>query len=428
MRLPKVLKQFMAQSAAWTALCYATVAVCRFILHWGFPYNYPFMPFLGLFADFREFFWKLFYFHSHEFFHQQPLMMYPATLAVCLKFFMLLPGSHEHPKFVIVRFLCVIFLTFLVMLLSVRKALIRRGLQPRAATAFLVVTWLCSFPFLFEVYQLNMEFVVWIALMIGLWAVWTDRPWIAGAFIGIAGAMKFFPFIFLGLLLVRKQYWQVILGPIVAALITVPCLWLVCPDVGYSYRQFNAAVAHFGPSYMLHLKPLESGFDHSLFCLIKRLFPTLPQPETLAHILIAYMLTVAIGGTILFFVRIWKLPAVNQILCLSIAAILLPPTSYEYTLLHLYAPFVLLAFVALEQDAKDSSTSLSRGLPLAFGLLAFVLSIQSEFIFHSNRFAGQLQSVALVALWAVALAYPFELGPPAGTPSAVAEEQPVSIG
>jgi hypothetical protein len=416
MSMPRALRHFLKQSAVWAVLCFATEAVCRFVLHWSFPYDYPAMPFILLFGDFRQFFWKLFLFHSPSFFSVGPLMMYPATLAVCLKFLMLFPGSHEHPKFVIIRFLCLVLATSWVMLFVVRKSLVRRGLQPRLATVFVAVMYVCAFPFWFEVHTLNMEFVVWVVIVTGLWGFWTGRPWVASIFFGIAGAMKIFPFVFLGLLLVRKQYRQAIFAPVVAVIVTVASLWLVCPDIPYSYRQFNAAIARFRPSYVLHFYPNESGFDHSMFCLIKRLFPNLPNPVTLGHILTGYMVVVAVGGVILFFTRIRKLPVANQVLCLSIAAILLPPVSYEYTLLHLYAPLVLLAFCAVEHFVKNPAAPSPRGLSLVFGLFAFILSPQSEFIFHGYRFAAQLQSVGLILLWAVAMIYPFQVSPDGTTP------------
>ena len=109
----------------------------------------------------------------------------------------------------------------------------------------------------------------------------------------------------------------------------------------------------------------------------------------------------------LFFVRIIKLPVVNQILCLSIASILLPPVSYDYTLLHLYAPFVLITFVALQQRDKPTRPHLQ----VALALFAFLLSSQEEFILHGDRFAGALKAIALLALFILSVARPFALEP-----------------
>jgi hypothetical protein len=89
--------------------------------------------------------------------------------------------------------------------------------------------------------------------------------------------------------------------------------------------------------------------------LFKQLLPRLPAPERLSHLLELYLATIAVAGTALFFSRIVKLPTLNQILCLSIAAILFTPVSFDYTLLQLYAPFTLILFAALQQRDRPSA-------------------------------------------------------------------------
>lgn len=407
-RMPRMLLGFLKQSAVWTAFCLVTEAICRFVLHWGFPYDYPAVPLWAIFGDFRWFSQKFAHFHSREFFGGTTLM-YPAPIAVWYEFFFLKPHSLYHALFVTLRFEAFVILTGLAMLVAVRRALIARGLAPRSAELFLGGVFLLSFPFWFEVHQGNMEFAVWVTLAGGVWAFWTGRSWTAAVLFGIAGAMKLFPFVFIGLFIARKQYRECVVSVISAALATLASLWLVCPDIRYSWTQTNAAVAQFRTLYMLQLRPIESGFDHSFFALIKRLMPTLPAPARLDHILTGYMAVVALGGIVLYFTRIRKLPVVNQVLCLTIAAIFLPPVSYDYTLMHLYAPFVLLVFVVLDRARNGGKDVPVRGLVAAFALMAFLMSCQEEFIVHGLRIAGQMKAVALLALWGVALVYPFEL-------------------
>jgi hypothetical protein len=55
MPLPASLKRFLVQSATWTALCVLSEFVCRFVLHWGFPYDYPAVPPTMIFGDLRFF-------------------------------------------------------------------------------------------------------------------------------------------------------------------------------------------------------------------------------------------------------------------------------------------------------------------------------------------------------------------------------------
>jgi hypothetical protein len=99
------------------------------------------------------------------------------------------------------------------------------------------------------------------------------------------------------------------------------------------------------------------------------------------------------------------MPPVNQLLFLTIACITLPPTSYDYTLLHLYTPWVMLVFIAVAAWRNDLPTP--RGLWPAFLCFILLLSPQNEIIFHGERLEGQIKCLALVALAIVALRYPF---------------------
>jgi hypothetical protein len=401
-RLPGELRTFMLQSGFWAVLCFSTEAFCHFFLHLRYPYDYPAVPAFLIFGDFRFWFGKLVTtFHTREFYTTGAPLMYPAPVVVVYKFFTLFSFS-QHALIATLRFVAVILATSWIMLYGFYRGLVRRGITPKSARIFLAAVYFLSFPFWFEVHQANMEFVVWVMVMLGLWAFWIRRPWAAAVFFGVAAAMKIFPLVFVGLFLTRKQYRQAAFTLVVVAFTTAVSLWLVYPDIAYSWRATNAAVGQFREMYMLHLLPTETGFDHSLFCLFKKVIPALPPPSVMSRLLTAYLAVAAVGGILLYLLRIRTMPMVNQILCLSIAAILLPPTSYDYTLLHLYAPFALVVFVAIE--CRSARPALP-GLLLLFVLFAFLLSPQSEFIAHGLRFAGQLKAVALFLLGLAALIY-----------------------
>jgi hypothetical protein len=112
----------------------------------------------------------------------------------------------------------------------------------------------------------------------------------------------------------------------------------------------------------------------------------------------------ALAGLILYLLKIRHLPLINQVLCLCIASILLPPVSYDYTLMHLYIPWAMLVLFAQEQWASRRSVA---GLTAALALLAFLFAPESEMICQSVRFGGQLKAIALMALLVVSLKYPF---------------------
>jgi hypothetical protein len=384
-------------------LCLVCEVVCRYVLRWQYPYNYPAVPPTAIFGDFRFWIAKFLAFHSRNFYAGSSLM-YPAPVSVVYKLFLLEPHSHV---FATMRFICVILVASWLLLAGFRRGLIRRGLEPRAASAFVAAVYLLSFPFWFEIHQANMEFVVWLLVSGAIWAFWTSRPSVAMVCIGLAGAMKIFPFVFLGIFLLRRQYRYIAGALVIAGAATILSLWLVCPDIAYSYRETAAGLDTFRLQHVLQLLQIEGGFDHSLFALIKRMMSSIPPPAQMSRIANTYLLCAAAAGCVLFFTRIRKLPFVNQVLCLSIASILLPPTSYDYTLLHLYAPFALLSFVVVERAARSMPDPSPMPFLLAFSLFAFLFSAQSEFIIHGARFAGQLKALCLLLLWLVALRYPF---------------------
>ena len=304
----------------------------------------------------------------------------------------------------------------LVMLALLGRAWVRCGVLPASAALFLLVTYALAFPFWFEFSQGNIEWVVWCVMMLGLWAFCTGRYRTAAICIGVAGSMKIFPIIFIGLFIPPRRYGAILLTLATAALSTVCSLWAVDPHLHQSWTQTAAALGIFAQEHMAQIRPLEGGFDHSLFALVKLVLNAFAGSREHEQGLGIYLALAALVGCLLFFVRIRKLPAVNQVLCLTVAAVALPPVSYDYTLIHLYAGLALLGFVAMEAAQHDQRPKVA-GLVPALLLLAFVLSPESEFLVHGVRYSGQLKCVGLLALGYVCLRYPFPL---AGLPAASA--------
>jgi hypothetical protein len=80
-----------------------------------------------------------------------------------------------------------------------------------------------------------------------------------------------------------------------------------------------------------------------------------------------YMGIMASGCLLLYVFRIVRLPRVNQIVILLTLSVLLPPVSADYTLVHLYPAWLILAFVTLE---LEPGVLRSRVLPLCFKAVA----------------------------------------------------------
>ena len=121
----------------------------------------------------------------------------------------------------------------------------------------------------------------------------------------------------------------------------------------------------------------------------------------MALILHVFLLFAAVGGTATFFLRILRLPVANQVLCLCVASILLPPVSFDYTLLHLYVPWAIIVLLALERGARRTP-----GLIAVMVCFAFTMSIETEVILRGSTLDGPIKALALCALFALALCFP----------------------
>ncbi len=378
-------------------------------LHVPSPYDYPFLSRDESFWDFILFTGKFQHFHLPEFFTVDPGMtfLYPAPIAVLYEIFFRF-GNLALPLFLLFILECFLSAGFLL-----HRALIRRGVSPHQSTAFLASSLLFSYPLWFDFKQGNIEIGILLFVALGVWAFCANKGYTAAACFGIAGSMKIFPFIYLGLLLAKRKYREMVFAVLIAVLTTVVSLWLLGGnDIPNTWRHVGAGVSTFRTVYILHYRPFEIGFDHSLFAVIKCCLPHPPSLEVNPQILAAYLAAGAFTGIALYFLRIRHLPLINQVLCLSVASILLPPVSYDYTLMHLYIPWAMLVLFA--QDQANLRRSIS-GLAAAFILLAVLCAPESEFIYDGVRFGGQIKAGVLVALFYIGLKYPFQGSPSTAT-------------
>lgn len=153
--------------------------------------------------------------------------------------------------------------------------------------------------------------------------------------------------------------------------------------------------------------PLENGFDHSLFALFKRLVHRHFYGNILpASYLNVYLACAALLGLGLYFLYIRRLPLLNQVLALYLAAVILPPMSHHYTLMHLYLPWALLVLFAIDGARRGRHTP---GLLAAFICFGILFSPQSEFIWKGASASGQIKAVVLLALWYISIKFPFEV-------------------
>ena len=396
--LPKPVRLFWGLNVFLSLFCLALEFGDRYLLHGSYPYTWPVLPF-NRWIDFLCFDDRFARFHSAEFFLPElgVPFAYPAPMALVYKAFYL-PPHHHLPIFLLINAGSVLWLAWIL-----GRAMIGRGVSPQATWLFLSTTICVSYPFWFEFMLGNLEVCVFLVVAAGMIAFVRERYYLAACIFAVAAGMKIFPFVCLALLLSKKKYRELAVGIVFGAVLYVVSLWALCPSIATANRGIAAGFDSFGIHYALAFRPIETGFDHSIFGFIKRVAAESHVYTMPPHVLTDYLLFVSLLGLILYFARIWKLPFLNQVLCLCIASILLPPTSHDYTLMHLYVPWGLIVLYAIDRWKAGESVD---GLKWVFVCFAILVSAESELIFHWG-FSGQVKAIALVALLVIALRKPW---------------------
>jgi hypothetical protein len=358
----------------------------------------------GNFRDLLDYSGQFRFFHSAAFFHQSTILMYPAPLALPYRFFFFF-GSHAASALV-----AAFLLLFVAIAVILARTLIRRGLQPPLATRFVLLTLLFAWPVAFCFKQGNFEFLVFGLIAAGVYAFRHSKPDLAAVCFAFAGSMKIYPLIFLALLLAARRYRAFFLGLAIAAATLLLSLWLECPDIAVSWHGMSLGLAKFFSDYVLHYQIAQCGLDHSLLGLVKLALAVsghmglLTNPVRMRHVAYAYLAIVAFSGLLLWILRIRHLPPINQVLALTVAAILLPPVSFEYTLMHLYIPWAMLVLLAIQ--GRGSVFAGRRPLLAAYVLIAVLVSPLTEFWLYGWGLGGEAKAVLLLLLFILALKFP----------------------
>ena len=296
------------------------------------------------------------------------------------------------------------------------RTLAARSVSRRPAAIFALTVAATCWPLWTLLDTANIEGLVAIILGAGLIAFVHRRWWLAATLIGIAGAMKIFPLILLALLLSKRRYREFGGGIAVALAVTVCSLALLGPSIGEAQRQINLGLRIVTTGDALAATSPGPDTNHSLYSVVRyavllahhrHTHAADTNPSGTAAMLrpayIAYLILGALAGAAAYFLRIRRLPMLNQMLALTVCAVTLPPLSRDYTLVHLLVPFGLLCVYA-----TDSATNVVRqqGLGASFVCLAFIFTAGTYFNI-AYSLASPLRALALLILFIVALTHPF---------------------
>ena len=288
----------------------------------------------------------------------------------------------------------------------------RRGVSLASACVFAGVALATSWPIYFQLDSANIEAVVSVVLALGVLASWRGRWWWAAVLIGLAGALKIFPLVLLGLVLSQRKYKEFATGVATAFVVTVGSLAYVGPTIVEAQHSVASGLLSLRRYNLVPGTPMVA--NHSLWMLIKwawvkvdwhlRPIDLAREYHTFAAMLNIYVVTSAILGTALYVLWIRRLPLLNQILCLTICAVLLPPTSMDYTLLHLLVPFGLLCMELATVSGESSNT---KGMTLCLLCFAVIFSADTFLDLYGDA-SSQIRTIALLGLLATVLRYRFQ--------------------
>jgi hypothetical protein len=401
--LPRLLRMFWV----WSAVAFVLMLVVsgleyRAGFDWGRvnPWARPFM-------DLQEYPGTYKLLHTAEFFNNVPTPAYPVPMPVAYPPFAVAVMAPMYAAASPVGFYLVVSVVWIVAAVwGVRRALVGEGIGGVTAALFPASVVLLLFPILRLVIEGNIELVLWIFAALGTWAFLRGRDNWAAALWGLAAAMKLYPIILLILLLPRKRYRAIGLGLATFVGSTVLSLAWLGPTMAIAWRGSLQNVFGYQGVRVGEFSLRELAANHSIFGLVKVMALVAHVP--LAKLTLPYYACGAVVLGLAFFGKLWKMPVANQLLAVSVFMVSLPTVSYFHTLANLYAPLVVLMFVAIEAEKAGVRVPGLTGMVMMFVPL---FASWTLFTFqHVFVFDGLVQAVLLAGLFLCAVEYPFAVG------------------
>jgi hypothetical protein len=395
--LPRLLRQFWVGSLATLAV---TVLVAYIEYRIGFS-RFHYNPLTGdRYQDLMEFLPVYRLLHSAAFFDGigNSRVAYPPFGAVL---YAMIYGT-GHAVEVYLATAAVLLVTAV---WGVRQALRAEGIGDVSATLFPLTVLLTSFPIAGLIQRGNIELYLWTLAATGVWMFFSGRENLAAVLWGMAAALKLYPVILLGLLLPQRKWRAVAVGLGTFVGLSVACMAWIGPSIPVAWHGTVRNVFGYQGDRAAQWSLHELMANHTAYHLAKFGISALHVP--LSNLTLCYYLCGAILLGFVFFGRLWKMPVANQLLALTAFMVAFPPVSYFYTLVQLYAPWVVLLFVALRAERVGVEI---RGLP--WTTLVFLPLFGSFMLFTFPRvflFGGLVQGALLVLLFLCALQYRFEV-------------------
>lgn len=390
---PLVLRVFWVASLALFGLMFL---VRSLELRAGFSDS--FYHFLGpRFTDLTEYIPTFKLLHTATFFHNSiSVVAYPPFGAVIY-------GVLYSFGWPVAFYLSIAAVWLGVATIYVRRALIERGVDPWTATLFPPTIVLASLPIMGLLQSGNLELFVWIFAAAGTWAYLRGHDDAAAVLWALAAATKLYPVIFFALLLPRRNYRALAVGVGSFVVASVACMWFLGPSIPVAWHGSLQNVFGYQGVRVADWNLHELGANHSVFGWVKVVATVADYP--LSKLTLPWYAAGAVVFGTIFFGKVIRMPVANQLLAVSTFMLMLPPVSYFYTLVHLYAPWLVLVFLALRASRACVRV---RGLNVAILLFLPLFASYTLLTFPGvYLFGGLIQACVLIVLFLCAATYPF---------------------
>ncbi len=343
------------------------------------------------FGDFWHYRQLLEVLHQPEFFTTRDRFAYPAPCALIYQGLYRF-GSHPH-----VSFNLLLWSVEGVSALLLLRAMLRRGLHPSKAVPFVILLVATSYPWHTLYDRGNIELFVYVLIASGVWAWFAGHERLAALLWGCAGALKIYPLLLLVLFAKRGSWRTCMLGLICFLSVLFLSFWYVGPTIKLAANGTMWGIRGFVGTYGAHTRFNELVLDHSLLGGMKELltlpiFPLTDRQIALSH---TYEAVVALAGPFAFARWRRTAPPVNQLCLLLLAMVLLPPVSYDYTLVHGYLVIGIVLCAYLEATRRGVPFPGARMYVVAFAILCTAENWINIFGFQPN---GLLKAAALTAV------------------------------
>ncbi len=282
----------------------------------------------------------------------------------------------------------------------------REGVRRRDSLGLLATTTLLSWPLWFCIHQGNIEVFLLFGMAASVWLMYRGRWMGAAAVLGFVAALKLYPILLLGIFLSQRKYKAVALCVVVFVATnllsmqyigpSVPAVWAHLAPGLASFKQLGFYPGYFSRDYLC--------FDHALVGLIRVL--TSDNAWLMTFLSKVWVPALAVCGTLAYALHVRFQPVLNQLLFFVLAMVLLPPKSYDYTLLVLYVAWFPLLLLAIRSSASGVRVP---GLKAILSIMAVPFSATVFFQVGGVYFFGQVTCVALLTLLVLSWKYPMTL-------------------